>query len=146
MDTKATSNDAQNIDSWPLDDIRRQIGRWLAGNHGADLAAILAAQRGPDSPSERPDMDSAAHQAAYWGRRARKKSSGEVIRSASFFGIGKVGARSRPGKEITLPPSKKWDHYDKHMAQAAGILGIKVVQSDDAPSAIEAKWKGPEGW
>jgi hypothetical protein len=130
-----------DIDNWKLDEIRKQIGRWLRGPAGASLAAILAAQRGPDSPSERPDMDPATHKQAYWGRRARKASSGEVIRSVSFFGIGTVGARSRAGDSITLPPSNTWDHYDKHQAQAAAVLGIKVIQSPDAPSATKAEWK-----
>jgi hypothetical protein len=81
----------------------------------------------------------------YWGRRARKRSSGEVIRSASFFGLGKVGARSRTGTEIVLPPREKWDHYDKHQASAAEVLGIKVVESPEAPSAVKAEWKGYKG-
>jgi hypothetical protein len=130
------------IDNWNLDDIRRQIGRWLARQHGSSLAAILAAQRGPDSPSERPDMGGPEHTQAYWGRRARKASSGEVIRRRSFFGIGTVGARSREGTFITLPPSSKWDHYDKHMAQAAAVLGLQVKKSEDAPSAVKAVWDG----
>src|SRR5688572_4624643 len=92
------------VDNYDLEAIRRQIGRWLSGKHGAALATILAAQRGPDSPSERPDMGQAEHDKAYWGRRARKASSGEVIRNASFFGIGRVGARSRGGDAIVLPP------------------------------------------
>lgn len=137
-----TEEGLNEINEWGLDDIRKQIGRWLSGKHGSSLAAILAAQRGPDSPSERPDMGSAEHSAAYWGRRARKASSGEVIRAASFFGLGRVGARARSGGSITLPLSQNWDHYDKHMASAAGVLGIKVVQSEDAPSAIKAEWKG----
>jgi hypothetical protein len=86
-------------------------------------------------------MPRSEHDQAYWGRRARKKSSGEVIRSVSFFGIGRVGARVRPGDTITLPLEKDWDHYDKHQAQAANILGVKVVTSADAPSAIKAIWK-----
>lgn len=134
--------DSNNIDNWPLDEIRRQIGRWLSGKHGSSLAAILAAQRGPDSPSERPDMGSKDHDQAYWGRRARKASSGEIIRAASFFGIGLVGARSRGGDSIVLPMSTNWDHYDKHMSQAASVLGLKVIQDPDAPSAIKAEWKG----
>lgn len=132
----------ETLDSMDLDAIRRQIGRWLSGRYGSSLAAILAAQRGPDSPSERADMGSQDYDRAYWGRRARKRSSGEVIRSESFFGLGKVGARSRGGDTITLPPSDKWDHYDKHMAQAAQVLGLKIVTSEDAPSAIKAEWKG----
>jgi hypothetical protein len=134
--------DPTTIDKWSLDDIRKQIGKWLSGPQGSRLAAILAAQRGPDSPSERGDMDGEEHKKAYWGRRARKASSGEVIRQASFFGIGQVGARSRSGSSITLPPSNEWDHYDKHQAQAAGVLGIQVIQSPDAPSAKKAIWKG----
>lgn len=125
-----------------LDDIRKQIGTWLSGPHGASLAAILAAQRGPDSPSERGDMADSESKKAYWGRRARKFSSGEVIRAASFFGLGRVGARSRSATEIILPPRAKWDHYDKHMASAASVLGIAIVLNEDAPSAIEATWKG----
>lgn len=130
------------IDTWTLDQIRKQIGRWLSGPHGSSLAAILAAQRGPDSPSERDEMGSTEYQQAYWGRRARKASSGEVIRSASFFGIGKVGCRARSDKKIVLPPHSKWDHYDKHQASAANVLGIEVVIDENAPSAIDAKWKG----
>lgn len=133
---------SSDIDNLSLEEIRRQIGRWLSGQHGQSLAAILAAQRGPDSPSERDEMDGAAFKKAYWGRRARKRSSGEVIRSVSFYGIGKVGARSRKAEEIVLPPHAKWDHYDKHMAQAAGVLGIKVVLKEDAPSADKAIWEG----
>jgi hypothetical protein len=87
-------------------------------------------------------MSAEDHDKAYWGRRARKQSSGEVIRNASFFGLGRVGARSRGGTEIVLPPKKLWDHYDKHQAQAAAILGIKVVESEDAPSAVKQVWKG----
>lgn len=130
------------LNDWSLDDIRKQIGRWLGGPNGANLATILAAQRGPDSPSERPDMSGPDHDRAYWGRRARKSSSGEVIRRASFFGLGTVGARSRQGDSIILPPRSKWDHYDKHQAQAATVLGIKVIESEDAPSALKAEWKG----
>lgn len=130
------------IDHWSLDDIRKQIGRWLSGPNGGSLAAILAAQRGPDSPSERPDMSAVDHKKAYWGRRARKHSSGEIIRAASFFGIGQVGARSHRGDSITLPLSNKWDHYDKHMALAAQVLGIEVKTNESAPSAVEATWKG----
>lgn len=141
-----TPTTTTNMDGASLEEIRKQIGRWLNGPQGASLAAILAAQRGPDSPSERPDMEGAAHEQAYWGRRARKASSGEVIRSASFFGIGKVGARSRKGDSITLPPENTWDHYDKHMAQAAQVLGIKVIRSEDAPSAVKAVWKGSQKW
>lgn len=142
-DEKLTWDEFQaKLDRADIGIIRRQIGRWLAGRHGANLAAILAAQRGPDSPSERADMDSQDHDRAYWGRRARKASSGEVIRHASFYGIGKVGCRTRGGDSITLPPRKLWDHYDKHQACAAQILGIKVIESEDAPSAIKAEWKG----
>src|SRR4051812_31573094 len=123
-----------------LDDIRKQIGKWLAGPHGARLATILAAQRGPDSPSERNDMPKPEWNAAYWGRRARKHSSGEVIRQASFFGVGTVGARSRSAESITLPPEAEWDHYDKHQAEAAKVLGLKVDIRADAPSAKKAVW------
>ena len=135
METPTTgSTTSTDIDSWDLEAIRKQIGKWLRGKYGSSLAAILAAQRGPDSPSERPDIPE-QHDKLYWGRRARKASSGEVIRKKSFFGIGCVGARTREGDSITLPPSSRWDHYDKHMAQAAAVLGIKVVQSEDAPWA-----------
>src|SRR5574339_378752 len=115
-----------NIDNLPLDEIRKQIGRWLSGPNGSQLAAILAAQRGPDSPSERGDMSPEDYQKAYWGRRARKRSSGEVIRQASFFGLGHVGARTRKADFITLPPQRLWDHYDKHQAQAAQAIGLEV--------------------
>lgn len=131
---------ANDLDNATLDEIRKQIGRWLRGPHGGSLAAILAAQRGPDSPSERDNMTGEEHHKAYWGRRARKRSSGEVIRAVSFFGIGKVGCRSRGGDSITLPPHAKWDHYDKHMAQAAGVLGLGVKIDENAPSAEKAVW------
>jgi hypothetical protein len=141
----ATNELEAKLAGWDLDQIRRQIGLWLAGPNGANLATILAAQRGPDSPSERGDMHREEYDRAYWGRRARKKSSGEIIRTASFFGIGKVGARSRSGDAITLPPRSQWDHYDKHQASAAQVLGIEVVESPDAPSAVKAEWKGYKG-
>jgi hypothetical protein len=131
-----------SVDEWDLKQIREQIGRWLSGPHGSNLAGILAAQRGPDSPSERGDMSSEEHDKAYWGRRARKASSGEAIRAASFFGLGKVGARSRNADYITLPPRELWDHYDKHMAQAAQSLGLEVKIDENAPSAKKAIWKG----
>lgn len=124
-----------------LDDIRKQIGKWLSGPHGAALAAILAAQRGPDSPSERGDMDRAEYDRRYLGRRARKRSSGEVIRAASFFGIGHVGCRVRKDTKIVLPPRNVWDHYDKHQAEAAHYLGIEVVIDEKAPSAKEDSWR-----
>jgi hypothetical protein len=141
----ATNELEAKLAGWDLDQIRRQIGLWLAGPNGANLATILAAQRGPDSPSERPDMGPAEYDRHYWGRRARKRSSGEVIRSVSFFGLGRVGARSRTADSITLPPRNQWDHYDKHQASAAQILGIKVVESAEAPSAVKAEWKGYKG-
>lgn len=129
-----------DINKWDLTQIREQIGRWLSGPNGAALACILAAQRGPDSPSERSNMVGAAHSKAYWGRRARKASSGEVIRAVSFLGFGKVGCRYRKGDKIYLPPHDKWDHYDKHMAEAAHVLGLDVVITDQAPCAEQADW------
>jgi hypothetical protein len=137
-----TETQQADLDNLDLVSIRKQIGRWLSGPNASSLAAILAAQRGPDSPSERNNMSGEEHKTAYWGRRARKKSSGEVIRSASFFGLGKVGCRSRTDTKIVLPPHSKWDHYDKHMAQAADVLGIKIEISEDAPCAEKAIWKG----
>src|SRR5258708_7260727 len=110
------------LEAWDLTKIRKQIGKWLSGSNGGSLAAIIAAQRGPDSPSEHGGVDQAEYDRLYRGRRARKYSSGEVIRARSFFGIGKVGCRSRTADEIVLPPQKLWDHYDKHMAQAASII------------------------
>lgn len=91
---------------------------------------LMCAQRGPDSPSERPDMSPYDHSVAYDGRRARKRATVEVIRANSFGGMVGGCARSRAGDSVILPSRNTWDHFDRHVATAAGWLGLKVITND----------------
>lgn len=110
-----------------FDEMRKEIGAFLQTNEGAKLWDVMCALRGPDTPSERPDMGSKESSAAYAGRRKRKHSSTELIRERAFFGVIGGCARHHDGDTITLPPSIQWDHFDKHMARAAEVLGLKVM-------------------
>lgn len=131
MTPKMTTNE--------FDKIRRQIGEWLKGPCGSRLWDLMCALRGPDFPSERPDMEPAASQAAYAARRDRKYKSCEVVREAAFFGVIGGAARHHPDTKILLPPSKEWDHYDKHQARAAAVLGLEVQETERPAKKGEAK-------
>jgi hypothetical protein len=99
--------------------------------------SIITCMRGPDSPSERPDMSEAEHAAAYRARRDRKFKTVEVIRGAS---VGHVGsARVRYDTFITLPPKSLWDHFDRHCHEAAQALGLEVRIEGDVPEVSTAR-------
>lgn len=102
------------------------INKMLKGPEGSGLWDILTGLRGPDSPSERPNMSSSESSAAYSARRKRKRETVEAIRGFTFPGIG--GARYRTDEPVVyLPPSTEWDHFDKHVARAAQTIGLKVA-------------------
>ena len=108
-------------------EIRSQIGEHLKGPHGERLWNLMCGLRGPDSPSERPDMPSEDRDRAYRGRRERKYKTVEVIREAAFFGAGGGSARRHHDTKVLLPPIGEWDHFDKHVERAARVLGLEVV-------------------
>ena len=111
------------------------MAEFLSSNPNASAAwDIMGCVRGPDSPSERPDMDSAAASRSYTGRRKRKYETVEVIREAMFFGYMGGGARSHKGDHVLLPPSNKWDHFDRHVSRAAQAIGIPVRTKDEETS------------
>jgi len=87
---------------------------------------LITCLRGPDSPSERSNMTSEEHAAAYSGRRKRKYNTVEVIRHKVFYGACGGSARRRAGDSVLLPPPYKWEHFDKHVARAAEVLGLEV--------------------
>jgi hypothetical protein len=91
---------------------------------GDELWDILTALRGPDSPSERPDMNGDEARQAYLGRRERKYRTVEVIRGVAMGQCS--GARWHRDTKVVLPPAVKWDHFDKHVARAAAALGLTI--------------------
>lgn len=123
----------------PFDEVRRLLGAYLHGPNGSSLWDVMAVVRGPDAPSERPDMERKAAEDAYRGRRERKRRTGEVLRGAMFFGAHGGCARTRTDiTYVTLPPRDEWDHYDKHVARAADILGLEV-KFLDRPKEMRVK-------
>ncbi len=105
---------------------RLKIGEWLQGPDGGWLWDLMCAQRGPDTPSERPNMDQEERSRTYAARRKRKYATVEVIRAASWGGVVGGSARSHKGDTVYLPPPNEWDHFDNHVKRAADILGLKV--------------------
>lgn len=98
---------------------------------------LVTALRGPDSPSETPDMTKAQRDIAYEARRKRKAQGVEVIRHHAFHGAMAGSARSRSDRVyITLPPMSQWDHHDVHLRKAAKVLGLVVKEAKETP-----KWK-----
>ena len=113
-----------------FDEMRRIISKWFQhgkGDHRRKFWDLITGLRGPDSPSERPDMNTKAASLAYSLRRQRKYDTVEVIRNKAFFGVVGGAARSHEADHVTLPPQSQWDHFDKHVSRAAGTLGLKVV-------------------
>lgn len=100
----------------------QQIGQWCREDGG--LWDVITCLRGPDSPSERPNMGAEEAAAAYKARRARKYDTVEVIRGASVGQCG--GARTRTDTFVTLPDESMWDHFDKHVARAAKALNVEI--------------------
>ena len=124
-----------------FDEKRKMIGAWLQESDSAQLWDLLCGLRGPDSPSERPNMSDVERQRAYKGRRARKYATVEVVREKAFFGVTGGCARHHDSDHITLPPTTEWDHFDHHMKRAADTIGLKVVIQEKAtrPRVVEVK-------
>lgn len=116
----------ENINAASIEDIRKLIAAWFKTGKGGGFWDLITALRGPDYPSERPNMSAGESAEAYAARRKRKYASTEVIRAKAFYGVIGGAARSHDGDHITLPPQDQWDHFDKHMARAAGVLGLEV--------------------
>ena len=127
MKIKLDNEGAVEVSSLSFDQLRKLMGEILSSNPNAGkFWDVITCQRGPDSPSERPNMTSKESSAAYAGRRERKHRTVEVIREVSFFGAVGGAARHHKAEAVQLPPSSEWDHFDKHVARAAKALGIKV--------------------
>ncbi len=116
-----------DVSKLTLEDWRRFMAAFMSQNRNSGIAwDIMGCVRGPDSPSERPDMDSDESARAYKGRRTRKYETVEVIREAMFFGVVGGAARSHKGKKVVLPAHSKRDHFDRHVERAANALEIPV--------------------
>lgn len=117
--------------SMTFDEWREFMAEFLRHNPNASKAwDLITCQRGPDSPSERPDMKPAESAKAYKGRRERKYNTVEVIRAASFGGVVGGAARSHKADKVIVPPSEQRDHFDRHVVRAAQVLGLKVEVAD----------------
>ena len=115
------------VDSLSFDQWREFMREYLSLNPSAGAAwDVLTCQRGPDAPSERPDMSSSEFSKAYAGRRERKYNTVEVIREVAFFGTVGGAARHHKADRVKLPPKSRWDHFDRHVERAARVLGLKV--------------------
>ena len=109
-----------------FDEKRIKLGDWLQGPDGIALWDMMCALRGPDHPSERPNMTHEDHQRAYKSRRARKFKTVEVIRHKAFFGAVGGNARHHADDHVLLPPENERDHFDRHVATAALLLGLSI--------------------
>jgi len=129
----ASNNDTVNVPEGLRKDLDT-ISKLLRGANGSALWDVLTAMRGPDFPSERPNMSPREASAAYRGRRERKYRTGEVLRAVALPGAC-IGARTHFDTKVVLPPTDQWDHYDKHVARAARALGLGVeIIPDNIPS------------
>ena len=126
-----------------FEEMRECIGVWLKGPHGGELWDLMCAQRGPDSPSERDNMGADQRAVAYAARRKRKFNTTEVIRQASWGGVVGGSARSHQGNSITLPPQEEWDHFDKHMARAAEMVGLTIKTAPPPKKGVEVQLADP---
>lgn len=116
----------EKLKNLTFDEQRIAIGIFLKSSHGARLWNLITALRGPDSPSEKPNMSFDEQQQAYKARRKRKYNTVEVIRDAAFFGVIGGAARSHKDTKVTIPNSKEWDHFDRHVFKAAQAIGLNV--------------------
>lgn len=123
MKTPTSSNGLLGLS---LKEKLKMIGE--AARQDKALWDVLVCMRGPDSPSERPSDPWEERERLHEARRARKMKTGAVIR---HHAVGEMHAAMTSDKSyVVLPPAEKWDHYDKHIAQAAGALGLKVKIED----------------
>lgn len=136
MKPKLDSDFKDKVKNLSFDEQRVVIGHFLKSQHGARLWNLLTCLRGPDSPSEKPNMSYDKKKVTYAGRRKRKYNTVEVIRDKAFFGVIGGSARSHEADLVTIPPSSEWDHFDRHVAKAADAIGLKVEYGPgvDVPS------------
>lgn len=111
-----------------LGEMREFMGEFIKHNPvSGRFWDLITCLRGPDSPSERPDMLPEVASRAYEARRRRKAETVEVIRGLAFGGVVGGSARSRTDRDyVELPPEDEWDHFDKHVQRAAQAIGIEV--------------------
>ena len=111
---------------------RRFMSEFMSSNHNASKAwDVMGCVRGPDSPSERPDMTPDESSKAYSGRRDRKFKTVEIIREAMFFGSIGGCARHHRDSKVTVRPHGKQDHFDRHVERAAHALDLTVEYESD---------------
>ena|SRR3990167_1461489 len=114
-----------------FDDFRKFMGEFISTNPNAGPAwDLITCLRGPDFPSEKGNMSPKEAQVAYRARRARKYRTVEVIRSVAFFGSVGGAARHHSDEVVILPPRPEWDHFDRHVARAANVLGLTVMEDE----------------
>lgn len=114
-----------------LDGMLKEINQFLRESpDGGRLWDLMTASRGPDSPSERPDMSSTDYHKAYEGRRIRKYNTVEVIRARAFPFAS--GCRKHSADYVTLPPPSEHEHFDRHVQAAALALGLRIDYKNDA--------------
>lgn len=87
---------------------------------------LMSCIRGPDTPSERPDMTPDEYDRTYDARRKRKYQTVEVIRHAVFHGVVGGSARHHADNQVKLPTKTVHDHFDRHMERGAKILGLNI--------------------
>lgn len=111
-----------------FNDMRQAVRLYFTYSSGSkSFWDLITCMRGPDHPSERPDMIPEDAQIAYVARRARKRETVEVIRGKAFDGCVPGAARARTDiNYVTLPPVRERDHFDRHVAETAALLGIEV--------------------
>lgn len=132
-----------------LHELRDWMGQVIKHNpQSGRFWDLITCLRGPDSPSERPDMTPEERNSAYAGRRKRKADTVEVIRAQAFGGAVGGSARYRVDRDyVTLPPMGEWDHFDKHVERAARAIGleVKIKEPSNQPAkpAWEVKVEGP---
>jgi hypothetical protein len=116
------------------------LKEWANEPDGDALWDLITCTRGPDTPSERDDMEEPDKQRAYAARRRRKADTGEVIRGL-VFGSLPGAVRARTDRDyVILPPVEKRDHYDHHVeraVKAASRLGISIAIRERGPKKGE---------
>jgi hypothetical protein len=127
----------KSTDPQTFEEFRDLLRRVVGSGYGQRAWDVITALRGPDSPSERPDMSPQDQAAAYAARRERKRKGVEVIRGHFVAG---GSARSRKDiSYVTLPPREEWDHHDKHVGEAAEALGLEIRIEENKPKKGEVK-------
>src|SRR3990167_3662284 len=110
------SSAPMKIRDMSFEDWRKFMAEFMSKNpHSNQAWDVMGCVRGPDSPSERPDMSPSESGVAYRGRRDRKFKTVEVIRDAMFFGVCGGSARRHRDTKVILPSHYKYDHFDKHV-------------------------------